>query len=143
MLKSLFGLFEILAGLLLAASGKLVTDNFIIALAQQEIVDDPNDFIANHIISAANTLQTGANLFAIFYLVFHGVINLALAMALFKNRLWAYPVAIAGFAGFIIYQVYRYLHTHSEMLLALTAFDVLLLIFIALEYRNKIIFMKK
>ena len=44
LIKSLFGFFEILAGIIFAISGKLIVNNIIIAFAQQEIADDKNDF---------------------------------------------------------------------------------------------------
>jgi uncharacterized membrane protein len=137
LIKAFFGFFEILGGVLLAVSGQLVINNFIINLAQQEIADDPNDLIANFLINSANNFYYNAHLFAIIYLVLHGAINIFLAVALFKNKIWAYSWAIAGFSVFIIYQVYRYFHTHSFTFLLLTLFDVFIVFIIWLEYNRK------
>lgn len=137
LLKAIFGFFEILTGILLAVSGKLVINNFIIGLAQQEIADDPNDLIANFLINSANNFYYNAHLFAIIYLAAHGAINIFLAAALFKNKIWAYPFAIGGFGIFIIYQLYRYFHTYSLLLLSLTLFDIFIVFIIWLEYNNK------
>jgi len=46
-----------------------------------------------------------------------------LVVALWFNKLWAYPLTIVVFGGFMVYQVYRYTHTHSFALMMLTAFD--------------------
>jgi uncharacterized membrane protein len=137
LIKSFFGVFEILAGIVFAISGRLAINNLIIALTQQEISDDPNDFIANYLIKTANNFSTGTHIFAIVYLIFHGIINIFLAIALLKNKIWAYPWAITGFSIFIIYQVFRYFHTHSLLLLFLTLFDIFIVSVILLEYNNK------
>ena len=48
--KFIIGFFEFIAGVIFAISGKLIVDNIIIALAQQEIAEDPKDLIGNFII---------------------------------------------------------------------------------------------
>ena len=136
-LKSLFGFFEVLAGTALAISGQAIMNKFIIILAQQEVADDKNDFVINYLTKIANNLSVGTHTFAIAYLIFHGIINIFLAVALLKNKLWAYPWAAAGFSIFIVYQAYKYLYTHSPLLLVLTIFDIFVVTIIMLEYRNK------
>lgn len=137
LLKAVFGFFEILGGILLAVSGKLVLNNFIIDLAQQEIADDPNDLIANFLINSANSFYYDAHLFAIIYLIAHGVINIFLAASLLKNKIWAFPWAIILFGAFIVYQLYRFLHTYSLALLFLTLFDIFIVLIIWLEWNRK------
>jgi len=97
MVKSLFGFFEILAGILLAISGKFIVDNLILAVAQQEIIEDPHDFVLITLIKISNSFYTTGHIFAVFYLIFHGVVNIFLAIALLKNKIWAYPWAMVGF----------------------------------------------
>ena len=137
MIKSIFGFFEILAGIVFAISGRLIVNNLIIALTQQEISEDPNDFFANFLVKAANSFSAGSHIFAVVYLIFHGLINIFLAVALLKNKIWAYPWAMTGFSIFIIYQIFRYFHTHSLLLLFLTIFDIFIVLIIFLEYNSK------
>jgi uncharacterized membrane protein len=137
LIKSFFGFFEVLAGIVLAVSGRLMVGNLIIALTQQEISEDPSDSIANYLIKSANSFSAGSHTFAIIYLVLHGAINMFLAVALLKNKVWAFPWAIAGFGTFIFYQTYRYLHTHSLLLLLLTIFDLFMVAIIYLEYKRR------
>lgn len=137
LVKSLFGFFEVLAGIVVAFSGRLIVDNFIIALAQQEIAEDPNDFIASYLIKTANSFYLDGHVFAIVYLIFHGLVNISLAVALLKNKIWAYYWAAVGFSIFIIYQVFRYFHTYSLSLLILTIFDIFIVSIILLEYNRK------
>lgn len=138
LIKSFFGFFEVLTGIIFAISDRFIMNNFIILMAQQEIADDPNDFVANFLIKSASSIANGSQIFAVIYLIFHGVVNISLAIALLKNKIWAYPWAMAGFGFFIIYQVYRYFHTHSFLLLLLTLFDIFIIFIILLEYRRKI-----
>jgi uncharacterized membrane protein len=137
LLKFFHGLFEVLVGIFLATPGRLVTDNLIIALTQQEISEDPDDLIANYLIKIGKSISPGINLFAVFYLIFHGIVNLLVATALLKNKIWAYPLAMVIFGLFVIYQIYRYFHTHSLMMLVLTLFDVFIVTVIFLEYKKK------
>ena len=106
-------------------------------MAQQEILEDPNDFIANYLIKTANYFASGSHIFAVVYLIFHGLVNISLAIALLKDKIWAFPWATAGFGFFIIYQVFRYFHTYSLLLLFLTVFDILIVLIIFLEYNKK------
>ena len=137
LIKSIFGFFEILTGTVLAISGKFIVNNLIIALTQQEISEDPKDFIASCLVRIAKDYSAGSHVFAVVYLIFHGIINIYLAIALVKNKTWAYHSALTGFGIFIIYQLYRYFHTHSLLLLSLTLFDIFIVVMILLEYKNK------
>ena len=137
LLKAVFGVFEVLSGILLAISGSLVINNFIIDLAQQEISEDPNDLIANFLINTSNNFYYNAHIFAIVYLIAHGVINIFLTVSLLKNKIWAYPWAIILFGAFIVYQLYRFFHTFSLPLLFLTLFDIFIVLVIWLEWNRK------
>lgn len=132
LMKALFGFVEILTGVAIALAGKLIVNNLIIAWTQQEILEDPHDLIANSIIKIGNSFS----LFAIFYLIAHGIINIFLVAALLKKKAWAYHWAMVAFCGFIVYQIYRYFHSYSITLFCLTIFDILFVFIIFLEYRK-------
>ena len=135
--KFFFGFFEVLAGIVFAVSGRLIVNNIIVALTQQEISEDPGDSIANYLVKLANSFNPGTHIFAVIYLIFHGSVNIFLATSLAKNKIWAFPWAIAGFGLFIFYQTYRYYHTHSLLLLLLTLFDIFVVLIILIEYGRK------
>jgi uncharacterized membrane protein len=78
-------------------------------------------------------LTHSTDVFVSIYLLAHGLINGFLAYNLFRNRLWAYPVAIGFTLLVLIYEVYRLAHTHSLILLVFTLFDP---IFIALTWHE-------
>ena len=136
LIKCFFGFFEIAAGFVIAVSGKLLVSNLIIAMTRSEIAEDPNDFFANFLIKMGNSFSA-AHFFAVIYLILHGAINIFLGIALLKNKLWAYPLAFAGYGIFIVYQFYRFFYTQSFLLLFLTIFDIFVVLFVFLEYNNK------
>jgi len=137
--KFLIGIFEFLAGLAFALSGKAILNSFIIFLAQQELQEDPSDFIINFLAKTSADFSVSTHVFTVVYLLFHGFINIFLAVSLLKNKMWAYFSAMAAFTVFIIYQLFRFFHTHSLLLLALTVFDIIVVIVVWLEYRNKFV----
>jgi uncharacterized membrane protein len=134
LIKALFGVFELLAGVMFAISGEKILNGLIILVTRQEIIEDPNDTIANYLIKMSTDMSFGTQAFAIFYLLFHGVMNIFFAVFLLKEKIWAYPAAISVFGAFIIYQIYRLMHTHSLVLLCLIIFDIFIIIFVWLEY---------
>lgn len=136
LIKALVGSFELLTGIFIAVSGHLLVDNFLINVAQQEILEDPNDFIANLVVNSVNNFSAGSYLFAVIYLIFHGVVNIFLAISLAKKKIKTYPAIMAVFGIFMIYQMYRYFHTYSLVLLLLTAFDIFFVSVIWLEYKK-------
>lgn len=75
--------------------------------------------------------------FASFYLLTHGIVKIVLAIALWMNRLWAYPVAIAVFGLFVVYQVFRLERSYSIGLLLLTISDIVIIWLTFLEYRDQ------
>jgi uncharacterized membrane protein len=83
----------------------------------------------------AQHLSVGTETFYAFYLLSHGLVNVALVIGLLRGRLWAYPVSLAVLVAFIAYQGYRYSYTHSIGLMVLTAFDIVIIWLIWHEWR--------
>ena len=69
------------------------------------------------------------------YLLSHGVIKAVLIVGLLREKLWYYPVAIIVFVSFILYQLYRFNHTHSIWLLLITLLDIVVIWLTWHEYR--------
>jgi uncharacterized membrane protein len=101
----------------------------------RQLAHSRHNFIAVHMLNMSERLASSDPVFASIYLLSHGLIKVVLAIALWLDELWAYPLAIAVFGGFCVYQVYRYTHTHSEALLWLTAFDLAVVYLTWVEYR--------
>jgi uncharacterized membrane protein len=133
-LKGLDGLLEAVGGVLLwfikpEALGATLQDIF-----EHELSRDPHDFIAAHLLHVSQRFASSDPLFASIYLLSHGLVKAVLAVLLWMNKLWAYPLAIVVFSAFSVYQIYRYTHTHAFTLLVLTLFDVIIVYLTWEEY---------
>lgn len=134
-LKGLDALAEIVSGLALLIIKPEFFLRLISLLTQDELEEDSRDFVASQLANLASHISIGAQHFAAFYLLAHGVVKIVLVVALLKDKLWAYPWAIGVFGAFIVYQLYRFTYTHSLGLIALSVFDVIVIWLIWLEYR--------
>jgi len=110
---------------------------FLLTVLHQELSEDPRDFIATHLVRAYHSFVSGGKHFASLYLLSHGVVKLVLVVALFWNKLWAYPLMIIMLAAFIFYQLYRFALTHSLVMVLLTLFDLVVIVLTWLEYRKQ------
>lgn len=135
-LKGLDGLLELIGGGALLVVSPAFVLHAVRFLTQDEIAEDPRDLVANALRDAAGHVSFAAEHFMAAYLLVHGIVKLALVWALLRRILLAYPLSIVVFAGFIVYQLYRYSFTHASGLLALSAFDLIVIAFVWLEYRS-------
>lgn len=122
--KAFDGIFETVGGVLLWFVRPAEMSRALHFLFQHELSSDPHDFVANHLLHLTAQLAQSRPVFASLFLLSHGIVKVALAIALWMDDLWAYPLAILVFGAFSVYQVYRYAHTHSLALLVLTILDI-------------------
>ncbi len=135
LLKGAHALVELIAGIWLYFVSAGVIPAWVNFLTQEELLEDPNDFVATHLVALARHFSVGDKAFYAFYLLAHGLIKVFLAAGLLRNKLWAYPASLGALAGFVLYQLYRYSYTHSPVLLALTVFDLFVLALIRHEWK--------
>ena len=133
-LKGLDGLVETVGGIVLLTTGKPKIERLVRLLTQNELSEDPNDFVANLLIHTSQRLTTQTQHFAGFYLLGYGVIKLGLATCLLRGLRWSYPVALVILTLFVAYQLYRITHTHSVVLLLLTLLDSVIVLLIFREW---------
>ncbi|NMM24347.1 MAG: DUF2127 domain-containing protein [Phycicoccus sp.] len=72
-LKGLDGVLETVGGLLLLALTPATINNVLSGLTQNELFEDPHDFIASHLLGYAHGLTGTAVTFAAVYLLVHGI----------------------------------------------------------------------
>ncbi|HET8701061.1 MAG TPA: DUF2127 domain-containing protein [Nitrococcus sp.] len=136
MLKGLDSLLEIAGGVTLLFISPDLVNHLAQVLTEHELDTDPHDYIANHILHAAHHFTAGGRYFGAAYLLSHGLVKIVLIIALFKEKLWAYPWMIAVIFAFIVYQIYRMSYSFSLGLLLLTVFDVFVIVLTWLEYKR-------
>ena len=134
--KGIDGALEIVGGALLFLVDPMRVHSIVRILTQHELSEDPRDLVATYLLNTTQHLSGGAQVFAATYLLWHGVVKVALVTALLLKRAWAYPAAILAFLLFLAYQLYRYSHTHSPELLVLSVLDVLVIVLTWLEYKR-------
>jgi uncharacterized membrane protein len=134
--KGFDGVLEIVGGLLLFLVKPETISRIISALTQHELNEDSHDLVARALGRLADQVSADSQTFAGVYLLSHGVIKVFLVEALFRGRLWAYPTAIAFFAVFIAYQMYRYALEPSVGMIVLSVLDLIVIGLTWLEYRR-------
>lgn len=133
--KALFAVAETVTGI----GAFFVSRNAVVGLAhaitRNELLEDPDDPLANYLLHAAQHLSFASEHFIGIYLASHGLVKLALVVALLMRKLWAYPLGIGVFGLFIMYQVYRYILTGAISLIFLTVVDLMVIVLTWHEYR--------
>src|SRR5262249_34870214 len=131
-LKGIDGVLETIVGVLLLVNPGALR-NLSLTLWTYGHFGDPSHFEHSHLGRLAHTDPT----FAAMYLLTHGLAKVVIVIALWMNRLWAYPVAIFVFAAFTLYQLFRVAHTHSVGLILLTIFDIAIVYLTWMEYQEQ------
>lgn len=126
-LKGAFAVAETVTGI----GVYFVTQQFVLKLVEritrEELLEDPRDLIATYLFQSAQHFSVSTRNFTALYLLIHGVIKLWLIIGLLRAKLSYYPIAIAVFGLFIVYQLYRFSATQSLWLLLITAVDLLVI----------------
>jgi uncharacterized membrane protein len=122
--KAFFALLEVAGGFVAFFISERFLLGLILRLTQQQLARHPDNVIANFLIHSAENFSLSTRHFLGIYLLTHGVVKLALIIALWRQKTWSYPAAMIVFALFILYQLYRFSFTHSPWLLILTLLDL-------------------
>ncbi|MDE1925115.1 MAG: DUF2127 domain-containing protein [Patescibacteria group bacterium] len=133
--KGIIALFEIIGGILVYFISQQFLMNLVLAITQDELTEDPKDFIAHYLIQSAQNFSISSQHFAAFFLFSHGIIKMFLIIGLLREKRWYYPTAMVIFGLFIVYQLYRFSFTHSLWLLLITFLDILVIWLTWHEYR--------
>lgn len=126
-LKAALAVAEIVTGIGVYFVTQQLVFRLVERIMRAELLEDPRDLVANYLFQSAQHFSVSTRNFTALYLLSHGIIKLWLIIGLLRAKLSYYPVAIAVFGLFIIYQLYRFSATHSPWLLLITAVDVLVI----------------
>lgn len=134
--KGLNGAAEVIGGIILLFAGPASLNTLALALTRNELTEDPDDFIATHLLHITATSTEGSLLFAAVYLLLHGVVKLVLVIAILRGKFWAYPWMIGVLLAFIAYQIYQIMLAPGAALIGLTIFDALIVFLTWHEYKR-------
>lgn len=137
-LKGLDGLLELVGGALLLALRPEQIQGIARLFTREELNEDPQDFIATHLLAASNSLSAhgGLSFWGALYLLSHGLIKVVLVWAVLRDRLWAFPWMIGFLLVFIVYQGYAMIVHFTIGLLLLTLLDVVVCYLTVREWRR-------
>lgn len=131
-----YGALRILFGLaFLKVVGVSLLD-LITSFMSHELIEDPKDilymFIKHHLTDHALYVSY----FLALYFIFWGVIDIVLSYNLIRRKLWAFPLSLTLIALFVVYEIIRFSHTHSIVLLWIIFVDILIFGLIWKKYKD-------
>jgi uncharacterized membrane protein len=133
-LKALGSVGEMVAGTFVA----FISSSFVLHLASlltQGIGDvDTDDFLARTAVSAAHLLAVSNNWLVGGYLFVRGLVQFLLVIALFKNKIWAYPAMLFVLFFLVVTQSYEIYRSGSIPTILITIIDVATIYFVWREY---------
>lgn len=131
-LKGLNALLELGLGILFVFVN---VSSLVQTLIQNELVEDPDNFLMQHLNTLAGTISPHAQIYSALYLISHGVVKGVLVVGLLRGQLWAYPASLAVLALFVLYQLFQIVVAHSIPMIVLTIFDLIVMWLIWMEYQ--------
>ncbi len=103
-------------------------------LTRNHLAHHPDEWPVQWMVRALSGLSVESQHFYALYLLFHGVLKIAMVILLARRVSWAYPAAVTLLGAFILYQLHHWTVTHAPALLALSAFDAVMIALVIREY---------
>lgn len=135
LLKAIHSVLEIIGASVLFLASQQAIVGVAKLFTHAELIEDPDDRIANYVIHSAQHLSAADKASAAFFLLSHGTVKLFLVGAVMLGKPWAYPLFMAALAGLIVFQTYQLLSGFSFPLFGLTIVDIIVLWLTVHEYR--------
>jgi uncharacterized membrane protein len=136
-IKGIDGGLQVLGALVLAIIPPSAITGLANTVISRDLLGNQESTLSRHLAKAAHDFADGGTrVFAIVYLLLHGLVKLALVIALLRKYMPAYPVAAVVLGGFVVYELYRAVRTGSIALPIFAAIDIVIIILIMREYRQ-------
>jgi uncharacterized membrane protein len=134
--KGLDGLVELVGGVLLLFTTPAELAGAANAVTADELSEDPHDLIANLLVHGVSQLHPGTVLFVAAYLLLHGVVKVAIVVALLVGSRRVYPWAMAALGAFLVFQLYELVTRPSVGVAVLSVFDAVIIWLTWREWRR-------
>jgi uncharacterized membrane protein len=135
-LKGIDGAIELLVGLPLLVLRPGQISSVAHRITAGELAEDPHDLIAHLVLHGAAALSAEATLYVALYLVLHGVVKVAVVIALLRGSERVHPWAIGALGVFLVAQVVELVVHPSLGVVALTVFDAAIILLTWREWRQ-------
>ncbi|WP_022879097.1 DUF2127 domain-containing protein [Microbacterium sp. B19] len=134
--KGIDGLLETVGGILLLVISPDRLVSAANAATARELAEDPHDVIANLLVHGVAHLNAGSKTFIAAYLLLHGVVKLAIVIALLIGSRGVYPWAMAALGAFVLFQLFELVRSPSIGVVVLTLLDILIIWLTWREWRR-------
>jgi uncharacterized membrane protein len=134
--KGIDGLLELIGGITLLLVSQAEVQKLIAAVVTHDLLGPPDGSLTHHFVAGTAEFASGDRTFAVVYLLLHGVLKVALVIALLRHWLPAYPLAILVLGLFVVYELYRATQTGSLLLPVLAVIDIAVIALVVREYRT-------
>lgn len=134
--KMLDGAIEAALGIWLYFFGRANLPRILHALFRHELLEDPQDFVATHILEYVRSLSVSTLSFIGIYLTIRGVTKTGLMIALSKSQRWAYPASLLILTALVLYGFYRLVLDFSFTICFFLLVDCVVIALIYSEYRE-------
>ncbi len=133
--RIIYGFMRIGIGILLIHLVGSSTLDVVTKLARKELLEDPNDAVLAFITLVSHHAAI-ITFFVPMYLMFWGTVDIFLSANILREKLWAFPISIYLSIIFVLYEIVRFTHTHSTMLIVLICVDIVFIVLIWREYQK-------
>ena len=127
-----YGLFRAGIGIVLLKVVGRPLSEVLLSLMSHELIHHPHEGVRQ----AIEHMPFTVTYFLAIHFIFWGVLDILLSIFLLRHQLWAFPFSIGLIILFIFYEIFRFFHTHSLVLLALMALDIFVIWLIWGEYQK-------
>jgi uncharacterized membrane protein len=135
--KAIESAFDIVAGIAVLFVSRVFVMNIVWLATAGELAQDPSDFVANHLRTAAHTFAVHAHFVLAAYLLIRGVLKLGLIVLILRGVWYAYPLFVVVLGFFASYEAYTAVLNTNYWLGVVALFDTALILFTAYEYNRK------
>lgn len=136
-IKGLDGVLELIGGILVLTLSPNAINNISRFLTQNELHEDPHNWVAVHVVNLGDHLANGHHIFAAVFLLTHGLVKVVMVTCLLLNKIWAYPWSLVTLVLFLIYQIYVLTVSPSIGMAYLTALDMLIIYLVYREWQQQ------
>jgi len=135
-IKAVDAFIEVAGGFFMIAINHQWLNHFVKLITIPELREDPNDIVMNYLLGLSQNLSISAQHTVALFMLLHGATKIVVVVLLWKKKLWAYFPAVLIFGGFVLYEVYSYLHNDSVIVLLLIILDIAIIALILIEYKR-------
>jgi uncharacterized membrane protein len=132
--RIVYGVVRVAVGLFLFRVIDMPFSELLYRMTGNEGAEDQTDIIFQFLQTILEKHPFTVTHFVAIYVLFWGVVDIVCSVSLLKRKLWAFPVSMGIIVLFIIYEIYRFSHTHSLLLLWIIIVDIFIVWLIWREY---------